>query len=158
MPEPTYDELAAEFGKLLDEREEWRRIIREQGAEIERVTRERDEAKNLIADMVIKATEFGTQDGDFVANYILPTGPLHRAMPWLEQRGIVVRPGFDGRVHSAPALSPADVPAQPEPVHVYTSTACQHGLHGRCRLVCKFCEVACGCSCGHPAQPITSEE
>lgn len=51
-----------------------------------------------------------------------------------------------------------DPPLQPEPVHVYTSTACQHGLHGRCRLVCKFCEVACGCSCGHPAQPTTSEE
>lgn len=31
--------------------------------------------------------------------------------------------------------------------HVYTSTACQHGLHDRCRKACKFCGVACACSC-----------
>lgn len=33
------------------------------------------------------------------------------------------------------------------PAHVYTSTACQHGLHDRCRKACKFCGVACACSC-----------
>jgi len=31
--------------------------------------------------------------------------------------------------------------------HGYVSTACFHGLHGRCRLVCKFCDVPCRCEC-----------
>jgi hypothetical protein len=54
-------------------------------------------AIDLLADLVVKCTEYGRQDGDFVASYILPTGPVHRAIPWLEQRGVIVRPGFDGR-------------------------------------------------------------
>lgn len=33
--------------------------------------------------------------------------------------------------------------------HAYTSTACQHELHTRCRDVCKFCDARCACSC-HP--------
>lgn len=27
--------------------------------------------------------------------------------------------------------------------HWYVSTACQHGRHGECRLVCKFCPAPC---------------
>ena len=54
---------------------------------------------NALADIVVKATEYGTQDGEFVANYLIPTGPLHRAMPLLENMGVIVRPGFDGRTH-----------------------------------------------------------
>jgi hypothetical protein len=60
-----------------------------------------DEAVDLLTDMVVKCTEYGTQDDGFVAYYILPTGPVHRAIPWLEERGIIVRPGFDGRKRSA---------------------------------------------------------
>lgn len=38
--------------------------------------------------------------------------------------------------------------ATPDPAaHAYTSTACYHGLHDRCRRECKFCSVACACSC-----------
>lgn len=59
------------------------------------------QAEALLADTVIKATEYGEQDGEqdggFVAMYIMPTGPIHRAIPWLDNRGINVRPGFDGR-------------------------------------------------------------
>lgn len=55
------------------------------------------ELLDALADCVVKATPFGVQDGDFVATYILPTGPLHRAMPLLERHGVIVRPGFDGR-------------------------------------------------------------
>ena len=33
--------------------------------------------------------------------------------------------------------------------HKYVSTACQHGIHERCRLVCKFCDQSCRCNCGH---------
>jgi hypothetical protein len=36
--------------------------------------------------------------------------------------------------------------AQPEK-HPHTSTACQHALHNRCRLVCKFCTSPCMCEC-----------
>lgn len=43
-----------------------------------------------------------------------------------------------------------DTSAYP-PVHLYTSTACVHGLHSRCRLSCKFCLVPCLCPChSHP--------
>ncbi len=31
--------------------------------------------------------------------------------------------------------------------HAYTSTACFHGLHERCRKTCKFCDVLCRCLC-----------
>lgn len=38
--------------------------------------------------------------------------------------------------------------------HGYLSTACEHELHDRCRLTCKFCSTACYCSChGHPITP-----
>jgi hypothetical protein len=52
-----------------------------------------DEAVELLADLVAKCTEYGTQEGEFVAYYLLPTGPVHRAIPWLEQHGVTVRPG-----------------------------------------------------------------
>jgi hypothetical protein len=55
------------------------------------------ELANALADCVVKATPYGTQDDDFMATYIMPTGPLHRAMPLLERLGIIARPGFDGR-------------------------------------------------------------
>jgi len=32
-------------------------------------------------------------------------------------------------------------------IHQYVSTACQHGLHARCRQKCKFCDVDCLCLC-----------
>lgn len=31
--------------------------------------------------------------------------------------------------------------------HRYFSTACMHGEHAQCRRRCKFCDVACVCSC-----------
>lgn len=34
--------------------------------------------------------------------------------------------------------------------HHYISTACQHHLHNRCRITCKFCPAACACTgCDH---------
>lgn len=36
----------------------------------------------------------------------------------------------------------------------YTSTACQHGLHERCRRTCKFCGSSCRCRCGHLAATV----
>lgn len=67
---------------------------------------------NALADMVAKATDYGSQDGGFVAAYIIPTGPMHRAIPLLDNVGISVRPGYDGRknasrVDSALAVDPS---------------------------------------------------
>jgi len=39
--------------------------------------------------------------------------------------------------------------------HPYTSTACGHGLHDRCRLSCKFCASPCMCQCHRTAKPAT---
>lgn len=36
--------------------------------------------------------------------------------------------------------------------HFYISTACHHGLHSRCRTICKFCQERCLCPC-HPKIP-----
>jgi hypothetical protein len=59
----------------------------------EKIQETAQQAIDLLAGLVVKCTEYGSQDGDFVAYYILPTGPVHRAIPWLDQRGISVRPG-----------------------------------------------------------------
>jgi hypothetical protein len=39
-----------------------------------------------------------------------------------------------------------------ETEHAYTSTACFHGQHDRCRQQCKFCGAKCACS-HHTAAP-----
>ena len=31
--------------------------------------------------------------------------------------------------------------------HAYTSTACVHQMHGKCRVTCKFCQAGCRCVC-----------
>lgn len=66
-----------------------------------------------LADCVVKATEYGSQDGGFVASYILPTGPIHRAIPLLQELGVTVRPGFDGRAAALPERTA--VPGEPLP-------------------------------------------
>lgn len=34
--------------------------------------------------------------------------------------------------------------------HIYVSTACLHGLHDKCRLICKYCNSPCECAdCDH---------
>lgn len=51
-----------------------------------------ERAEQVLADIVTKAAPFGQQDGEFVAFYILPTGPMHRAIPLLAEQGVHVRP------------------------------------------------------------------
>jgi hypothetical protein len=51
-----------------------------------------ERAEKVLSDIVTKATPFGVQDGDFIASYILPTGPMHRAIPLLAEQGVHVRP------------------------------------------------------------------
>lgn len=38
----------------------------------------------------------------------------------------------------------------PKGPHAYTSTACGHDLHHRCRRTCKFCDAPCECPCHVP--------
>lgn len=96
------DELFAEVGRMRDETPKLIRHLMD----------DRDQAVALVADMVVKATEYGTQDGDFVAAYLLPTGPIHRAIPWLQEHGRTVRPGFDG--DRPTSLSPDQCPPPEE--------------------------------------------
>jgi hypothetical protein len=37
--------------------------------------------------------------------------------------------------------------------HDYTSTACFHRMHERCRLQCKFCAAKCRCECHREMSP-----
>lgn len=89
----------ADCGRCTWELDEIRNVLAAAAPVIERQAGA--EAAELLADMVVRCTEHGTQDdngdGGFVASYLLPTGPIHRAIPWLQERGIVVRPGRDGR-------------------------------------------------------------
>lgn len=39
--------------------------------------------------------------------------------------------------------------------HYYISTACQHDLCPRCRILCKFCGSECLCMCHHPPKEPT---
>lgn len=72
------------------------------GDEVAQLIHDRAALRDALADCVVKATAYGTQDDGFVANYIMPTGPIHRAIPLLQHYGITVRPGFDGRTWVAP--------------------------------------------------------
>lgn len=56
-----------------------------------RVASEVDAAQALLA-CVSGAYEYGVQDGEFVAAYVTPTGPIHRAIVVLQALGIVARP------------------------------------------------------------------
>lgn len=79
----------------------------------------------------------------------------------IEAQGTVSPPPDAGEQHEGP-VEPVDMKApedegdleQPESPkvsptmnHPYISTACQHELHYRCRLTCKYCETVCRCSC-----------
>lgn len=58
---------------------------------------------DALADVVVKCAAYGEQDGGYVFLYLLPTGPIHRAVVLLGEIGVIVRPGFDGRpTHPVP--------------------------------------------------------
>ncbi len=52
---------------------------------------------DALADLVVKCVPYGEQDGGFVFVYLVPTGPVHRAITLLHEHDVIVRPGFDGR-------------------------------------------------------------
>jgi hypothetical protein len=112
LPERAGDTLTPEQRAAVDEfvREMQEVVIPEIVETIHRrhaaVWAKHDQIVGALADTVAKATDYGVQDGEFVAAYILPTGPIHRAIPLLSELGIDVRPGFDGRRAAAPVLAP----------------------------------------------------
>lgn len=52
---------------------------------------------DALADLVVKCAPYGAQDVGFVFVYLVPTGPVHRAIALLHEQGVITRPGFDGR-------------------------------------------------------------
>jgi hypothetical protein len=64
-----------------------------------------------------------------------------------------VQQEFDKRLGST---VPPDSDSALRGKHPYTSTACQHALHDRCRLSCKFCASPCMCPC-HEADKRTAQ-
>jgi hypothetical protein len=101
-PEPLSEAERKDIQRIANIDGDWshgaaEKFLRRYEATVAALTAERDAARNALADMVVKATDYGKQDGDFVYAYIIPTGPMHRAIPLLENAGIAVRPGFDGR-------------------------------------------------------------
>ncbi len=91
---------------LRAERDQARRIAAGAIRDAYAATAERDQARrrvaeleqehaellNALADVVTKATDFGEQDDGFVSHYLLPTGPIHRAIPLLQRLGFTARP------------------------------------------------------------------
>jgi hypothetical protein len=74
-------------GELTDE--EARTIARATIAKVKEQQRtEVTELRELLADIVQKAHPYGVQDGDFIASYLLATGPIHRAIRYLNEHGI----------------------------------------------------------------------
>ncbi len=55
MPEPSCNDLVASHAELLEERTEWQKTIAEQGAEVERVSRDLAEARAELATMTAVA-------------------------------------------------------------------------------------------------------
>lgn len=49
-----------------------------------------------------------------------------------------------------------NITTEQEPPHTYVSTACYHGHHDMCRLICKYCPAKCLCKC-HGIYPTMHE-
>lgn len=94
----------------------------------ETAERERDQARaklakvvTNLADVVASGRVEGEDADGFIRWYLLPTGPLHRAIPLLQEHGLTIRPGFDGRTwkpgpHQVPQDGPQRHAGAPEVV------------------------------------------
>lgn len=83
-------------------------LIREVVAEMERLYVERRlyGQANLLLARIVAAANVGAIDGadGFVESYNLPVGPIHKAIPFLQDQGIVVT--LDGQIHNGPEHAP----------------------------------------------------
>jgi predicted HAD superfamily Cof-like phosphohydrolase len=55
------------------------------------------ELLSALTDLVAKSANYGETADGFVHAYIVPTGPMHRAIAVLGSQGVHARPGFDPR-------------------------------------------------------------
>ena len=79
MTEPTDLEIV---WQLADKR----------GEEIQRLAASLDKVLKALSDCVAKTTNYGEDEDGFMQIYIMPTGPIHRAISLLAEFGIHVRP------------------------------------------------------------------
>lgn len=82
---------------------------------------------DALADVVVKCAAYGEQDGGYVFLYLLPTGPIHRAIVLLGELGVIVRPGFDGRATHPSPEQPVTDPSVGRVVH-YLSRGSADGV------------------------------
>ena len=80
----------AEVARLRTENEEMQKAV----SRAERLWREATSTDVVLAlqDCVTGSYEYGTQDGNFVAAYVAPTGPIHRAITVLQANARIVNP------------------------------------------------------------------
>lgn len=63
------------------------------------------EANHLLAKIVASAMVGAIEGADgFVESYNLPVGPIHKAIPFLQEQGIVVT--YDGQIRNGPERQP----------------------------------------------------
>lgn len=79
-------------------------LVRELVAEVERLSVDRrlsGQANYLLA-RIVAAANLGAIDGDdgFIEAYLIPTGPIHKAIPFLNEQGIHVT--NDGQIKNGP--------------------------------------------------------
>ena len=81
-------------------------------------------------------------------------------VPWFDKREALCEAAYEAgqsSVKFAEAYLAQRTP-EPAPAHDYTSTACQHELHERCRKNCKFCLATCKCECHGKSAPTPHPE
>ena len=105
-----------EVGRRLGEATHLRVRLDTALTEIERAETERDAAlrqraifRDRLAHTVV-AARVESEDADgFIAWYLMPTGPIHKAIHELQEyANITVRPGLDGRKHPNAGPDPLD--------------------------------------------------
>jgi hypothetical protein len=99
----------------LDDSELVPSTTEEDCAELERVRAEcathrklSGQANYLLARIVAAANLGAIGTGDFIESYNLPVGPIHKAIPFLQEQGIVVT--TDGQILNGPEQAAAWVP------------------------------------------------
>jgi hypothetical protein len=79
-------------------------MVRELVAEVERLSADRrlSGQANLLLARIVAAANLGAIDGSdgFIESYNLPVGPIHKAIPFLQEQGIVITE--DGQIFNGP--------------------------------------------------------
>jgi hypothetical protein len=95
------------------------------------------EAEHRIASLEARNAELteAIRDADHLCKWLLQSD-----ISASDRERVILENGINFAALSHDATSTASS-------HRYLSTACHHQQHERCRMRCKFCEVACVCAC-----------